>query len=113
MLACEECGRPGPNKAWRLLDENGVLCPRCLSEWIAEVNEMLGAKESSPARGYKAQPGDIYLQELRPLPCQVLNFPALRCRELASLPAPQLLLEQPQIVLLGGEHVDHPPDGVF
>lgn len=30
MLACEECGRPGPNKAWRLLGESGVLCPRSL-----------------------------------------------------------------------------------
>jgi len=30
------------------------------------VNEYLGAKESSPARGYEVQPGDIYLQELRP-----------------------------------------------
>jgi hypothetical protein len=66
MLACEECGRPGPNKEWQLLGESGVLCTRCLSEWIAEVNEYLGAKESSPARGYEAQPGDIYLQELRP-----------------------------------------------
>jgi hypothetical protein len=66
MLACEECGRSGPNKEWQLLGESGVLCTRCLSEWIAEVNEYLGAKESSPARGYEAQPGDIYLQELRP-----------------------------------------------
>ena len=63
---CEECGKPGPNKAWRVLGESGVLCLRCLSNWITEVNEQLGAKASLPAENYEPQPGDIYLQHLRP-----------------------------------------------
>lgn len=65
-LACEECGRPGPNKQWHLGVNTGVLCVRCLSKWIEEVNESLGARASAPTENYEPQPGDIYLQELRP-----------------------------------------------
>ena len=63
---CEECGRPGPNKQWTVLGNSGVLCTRCLSLWIEEVNTSLGAKASAPTESYEPQPGDIYLQELRP-----------------------------------------------
>ncbi len=65
-LACEECGRPGPNKQWHLGVNTGVLCTRCLSLWIEEVNESLGAKASAPTENYEPQDGDIYLHELRP-----------------------------------------------
>jgi len=65
-LACEECGRPGPNKQWTVLGNSGVLCARCLSLWIEEVNESLGAKAGTPTENYEPQPGDIYLHELRP-----------------------------------------------
>ena len=45
---CEECGRPGPNKKWTVIGNSGVLCTRCLSLWIEEVNTSLGAKDVAP-----------------------------------------------------------------
>src|SRR5258708_6246791 len=63
--ACDECGTPGPeNRAWQLLDDNGVLCRSCLSRWIEETNRQLGVIDSAP-KGYKVRAGDLYVQEVR------------------------------------------------
>jgi hypothetical protein len=65
LLACGECGQPGPNKEWTLMGDSGVLCARCLSRLVQEINESLGAT-SMPTENYEPQSGDISLHYLRP-----------------------------------------------
>ncbi len=62
---CANCGAPGPNLEWGLSGRAGVLCRRCLSAFIEEINRSLGANDVVSG-GYQAAEGDLYLQEVRP-----------------------------------------------
>ena len=42
-LPCSACQAPGPNLEWRLEARSGVLCRKCLSAMVEEMNRSLGA----------------------------------------------------------------------
>src|SRR5712692_6563763 len=62
---CASCGTPGPNLQWQLSGRTGVLCRRCLSAFVEEINQSLGANDPVSG-GYQAAEGDLYVQEVRP-----------------------------------------------
>lgn len=64
-LPCASCGTPGPNLQWRISGRTGVLCRRCLSAFVEEINQSLGASDPVSG-GYQAAEGDLYVQEVRP-----------------------------------------------
>src|SRR5712692_5423485 len=64
-LPCVSCGTPGPNLQWQLSGRIGVLCRRCLSAFVEEMNQSLGANDPVSG-GYQAAEGDLYVQEVRP-----------------------------------------------
>jgi hypothetical protein len=62
---CVSCGTPGSNLQWKLGGRVGVLCRRCLSAFIEDLNQSLGANDPVSG-GYQATEGDLYVQEIRP-----------------------------------------------
>jgi hypothetical protein len=61
-LPCCACQAPGPNLEWRLEARSGVLCRKCLSAMVEEMNRSLGA--GSTLDHYQPEAGDIYLQDV-------------------------------------------------
>src|SRR5258708_34990281 len=51
--------------------------------------------------------------QLEHLASQAFHFPTLPCGQVPSLPPAQLLVEEPQVTLLGDKDVDHAPDRVI
>src|SRR5713226_7617905 len=62
---CMSCGTPGSNLQWQLSGRTYVLCRRCLSAFIEETNQSLGANDPVSS-GYQAAEGDLYVHEIRP-----------------------------------------------
>ena len=62
---CMSCGASGSNLQWRLSGRTYVLCRRCLSAFIEETNQSLGANDPVSS-GYQAAEGDLYVHEVRP-----------------------------------------------
>jgi hypothetical protein len=58
---CVSCGTSGPNLQWKL----GVLCRRCLSAFVEELNQSLGANDPVSG-GYPTSEYPLYLNLYRP-----------------------------------------------